>query len=160
MAARTDRPRPRRSPLHPGLVALGASLLIAVLATDVLYWRTLLFQWNNFSAWLLLAGLLVAALAGVAFVVDLASRRLGRIAWARFAALTLAALLSLLNIFVHSRDSYTAVVPQGIILSAVVAALLVAVGLRGYSLAAPRLASADLASPRLASDIDRSGTPS
>ncbi len=135
---RDDLPQRRQALLHPGLVTLGASLLIAVLATDVLYWKTLLFQWNNFSAWLLLAGLVVTALAAIAFVIDLLRRRLRGVAWLRLIALTAAALLSLLNIFVHSRDAYTAVVPEGIILSLIVAALLVAVGFSGYSLAASR----------------------
>ena len=43
----------------------------------------------------------------------------------------MAALLSVLNALVHSRDAYTAVVPEGLVLSAVVAALLIAVGFGG-----------------------------
>lgn len=121
----------RAALLHPGLVGCGAALLIAVFVADVLYWQTLLFQWNNFSAWLLLAGLLVAGLAAIAFVIDLARRALARISWLRLAGLTIAALLSLLNAFVHSRDAYTAVVPEGIILSTVVAIILLAIGLGG-----------------------------
>ncbi len=140
---RIDNPRSRQTLLHPGLIALGASLLLAVFVTDVLYWKTLLFQWNNFSAWLLLAGLLVTAFAAAAFFFDLLSRRFAGVAWLRLVALTAAALLSLLNIFVHSRDGYTAVVPEGIILSAAVAAILIAVGIGGYSLAASRLEPID-----------------
>ena len=34
---------------HAPLVASGATLLIAALVTDVLYWRTALTQWENFS---------------------------------------------------------------------------------------------------------------
>jgi uncharacterized membrane protein len=47
-------------------------------------------------------------------------------------------LLSLLNAFVHSRDGYTAVVPQGLCLSAIVTVLLLVIGWRGWSLAALR----------------------
>ena len=130
-------PERRRSLLHPQLIAFGASLLIGVFVTDVLYWRTLLFQWNNFSSWLLLAGLAVAGIAGIAFAVDLAKRRVGRIAWLRLLGLTFAVLLSLLNAFVHSRDAYTAIVPEGIILSAVVAVILIVVGVGGWSLGSP-----------------------
>ena len=107
--------------------------------TDLLYWRTLLFQWNNFSGWLLLAGLIVAGIAGIAFVVDLARGLVRQISWLRLLGLTAAALLSLLNAFVHSRDSYTAVVPEGIILSAIVAVILIAVGFRGWSLDTRRI---------------------
>lgn len=130
---------PRRALFHPGLVAAGAALLIAAFVTDVLYWKTLLFQYDNFSGWLLAGGLALAFLAAVAFVVDLALGRVRRVAWLRLAGLTTAALLGLLNSFVHSRDAYTAVVPQGIALSAIVTLILAAVGITGgWSLASRR----------------------
>jgi uncharacterized membrane protein len=132
-------PERRRVLLHPGLIASGATLLVATFVSDVLYWQTLLFQWNNVSEWLLAGGLVLAALAAIAFVIDLALRRLRKIAWLRFVGLMLAALLSLLNAFVHSRDAYTAVVPEGIILSAIVTVILIVVGVGGgWSLASRR----------------------
>ena len=131
-------PERRRALLHPGLIASGATLLVATFVSDVLYWQTLLFQWNNVSGWLLAAGLVLVALAAIAFVIELTLRRLREIAWLRLAGLTLAALLSLLNAFVHSRDAYTAVVPEGIILSAIVTVILIVVGVGGgWSLASP-----------------------
>jgi uncharacterized membrane protein len=122
--------------LHPGLVAAGAALLVAAFVTDILYWQTLSDQWETFSVWLLTGGLVLAALAGLALLLDVALRRLGAMAWWRFAGLVAAALLSLLNAFVHSRDAYVAVMPQGLELSVVVTALLFAVGRRGWSLGA------------------------
>ena len=122
--------------LHPRLIAPGAALLIAAFATDVIYARTLLFQWDNFSIWLLAAGLVFAALAGLALLLDVARRRIGAMAWGRFAGFTVAALLSLLNAFVHSRDAYTAVVPNGLELSALVTVILLVLGWRGWSLSA------------------------
>ena len=137
--SRVEVPRSARGLLHPGVIAAGSTLLIATFVSDLLYWRTLLFQWNNMSAWLLAAALIITALAAVAFVIDLVLRRVDRIAWLRLAGLAVAALLGLLNAFVHSRDAYTAVVPEGIILSAIVAAILVVVGISGgWSLASPR----------------------
>jgi uncharacterized membrane protein len=124
-------------PLHPRLIGSGAMLLIAAFATDVIYAKTLLFQWDNFSVWLLTCGLLLAAFAGVALVLDILLHRVARIDWERFAGFAVAALLSLLNAFVHSRDAYTAVVPQGIVLSASVAILLVFIGWWGWSVSAP-----------------------
>ena len=109
----------------------GATLLIAAFVTDFLYWQSDLFQWNNFSGWLLAAGLVLAALGAIALVIDLLLHRVRQIAWLRLAGLTLAALLSLLNAFVHSRDAAAAVVPEGIVLSAVVTVLLLGVGLSG-----------------------------
>ncbi len=124
--------------LHPRMIAAGAALLIAAFVTDLTYWRTLLFQWNNFSIWLITAGLVVAAFAGLALVWEVVRGRVGAIAWVRFAGFTVAALLSLLNAFVHSRDAYSAVVPQGVGLSALVTVILLVLGLHGWSLRAVR----------------------
>jgi uncharacterized membrane protein len=122
--------------LHPRLIGAGAILLIATAATDLAYTTSLLVQWENFSMWLLTGGLVLAAFAGAALVIDLLLHRVRNIDWLRFGGFTLAALLSLLNALVHSRDAYTAVVPQGIELSALVAVLLIMLGWRGWSLTA------------------------
>ena len=125
--------------LHPGLVASGATLLIAAFFSDLLYWRTLLYQWNNLSQWLLAGGLVLALLAAIAFLIDLLRGEVRQVAWLRLAGIAVAGLLGLLNAFVHSRDAYTAVVPQGIALSAVVAVLLLLIGMTGgWSLARRR----------------------
>ena len=133
MSERPDGP-PR--PLHPRLIAPGATLLVAALATDLIYSRTLLFQWGNFSIWLITAGLILAALAGLAVLLDAVRGRLGALAWGRFAGFAAAALLSLVNAFVHTRDAYAAVVPDGLELSALVTVILLILGWRGWSLRA------------------------
>ena len=125
-----------RRPLHPRLVGSGAVLLIATFVSDIIYANTLLFQWENFSIWLLTSGLILAAFGGVTLVLDVLSHRIARIDWVKFTGLTVAAMLSLPNAFVHSRDAYTAVVPQGIVLSASVAILLIIIGWRGWSVSA------------------------
>jgi uncharacterized membrane protein len=120
-------------PLHPRLIGAGAVLLIAVLASDVAYEKTLLFQWDNVSIWLLTGGLLLAAFAALALILDVASHRIKKIDWLRFSGFAAAALLSLLNALVHSRDAYTAVVPDGLELSLLVSVILVIVGRHGWS---------------------------
>jgi uncharacterized membrane protein len=125
-------------PWHPRLIALGAALLMAAFVTDLVYLRTLSFLWETFSIWLLTSGLVLAALAGIALLLDVLLRRVRAIDWLSFAGLTAAALLSLLNAFIHSRDGYTAVVPEGIALSGLVTVLLLVVGWRGWSLGALR----------------------
>lgn len=138
----------QRRLLHPGLVASGATLLIAGFVSDVLYWQSLLFQWNNVSQWLVAAGMVFALLAAIAFALDVVLRRVGRIAWLRFGAVAVAAMLGLLNAFVHSRDAYTAIVPQGLILSAIVSVILLAVGLTGgWALAARRTVAVTSSTP-------------
>lgn len=121
--------------LHPLFVAAGAALLITALVTDIFYAETLLFEWNIFSIWLITAGLIAAGLAGVALVLDVLLGRAGPINWLRFVLLIGAALLSVMNALVHSRDSYSAVVPQGLMLSVVVTVTLLIVVVHGWSVA-------------------------
>jgi len=135
-------PAPPQNLLHPRVIAAGAALLLAGFVTDVCYWRTLLVQWENFSMWLLAGGLVAALLAGLLLLLDAALGRLGSIAWGRFLLLTAAALVSLVNAFVHSRDAYTAVIPQGLALSTLAAALLLIVGAHGWSLGVEPVAHA------------------
>jgi uncharacterized membrane protein len=52
--------------------------------------------------------------------------------------LAAAAILSIVNVLVHTRDAWTSVVPTGITLSAIVAALLLVAGIRGWSATAIR----------------------
>ena len=120
--------------VHPGFIGSGSTLLIAAFATDLFYYETSLMQWANFSAWLITAGLLLALVAGLALLFDVLIGRAGRISRFRFAVLTVVSLLSLLNVFIHSRDAWTSVVPQGLLLSAIVSSLLIIVGWRGWSL--------------------------
>ena len=123
-----------RVPLHPRFVGFGATLLIGAFATDLAYAQSEIFQWENLSVWLITAGLVLAAVAAVILIFDLVAHRIAAINWLRFWSFTGAVLLSILNVLVHSRDAYTAVVPQGVILSGIVAAILLALGWwRGWS---------------------------
>jgi uncharacterized membrane protein len=47
-----------------------------------------------------------------------------RPAWIRASAFAAAVVLSIFNVFIHSRDGYTAVVPTGLTLSGIVLAVL------------------------------------
>lgn len=123
----------RRWQLHPFLVSIGGTLLIAAFPSDIMYSQTSLMQWSNASEWLIAVGMVFALLAAIALAVDLLADRARRISWIDLVLLAVAALLSLLNAFVHSRDAWTTVEPQGIWLSGISALLLLIVGLRGWS---------------------------
>jgi uncharacterized membrane protein len=123
--------RPPRALLHPGFIGVGATLLTAAFVTDLMYYHTALPQWANFSAWLIAAGLVVALVATIVLAIDFLTGRAGRISWIQFCLVAAAALLSLVNVFVHSRDAWTTVVPQGIGLSLIVTILLLASAVRG-----------------------------
>jgi uncharacterized membrane protein len=107
------------------LVSFSAAYFAGALVTDLVYWQMPDVLWERFSIWLISAGLVMAGLATIAYVIDLAGRRrIDRPAWPRVVGYALAVLLSLVNAFVHSRDGYTAVVPTGLMLSALVVAVL------------------------------------
>ena len=121
-------------PIHPMLVPFPIVCFIGALITDIAYWRTANIQWANFSAWLLAAGLVMGALAAVAGLIDFLGSRSVRAqppAWPHLIGNVVVMGLSLVNVFVHSRDAWTSVVPTGLILSAVVVAILAVTGWLG-----------------------------
>ena len=119
-------PRKRRGrPMHKILVSFSVAYFTGAFVTDLVYWQMPDVLWERFSIWLIAAGLIMAGVATVAYVIDLAGRRrIDRPAWPRAIGYGLAVLLALTNAFVHSRDGYTAVVPTGLTLSALVIVVL------------------------------------
>src|SRR2546423_374792 len=104
--------RPRGQPIHRMLVSFSAAYFAGALVTDLVYWQMPDVMWERFSIWLITAGLIMAGLATVAYVIDLAARRrIDRPGWPRVGGYALAVLLALTNAFVHSRAGFTAVVP-------------------------------------------------
>lgn len=120
-------------PIYPFFVGLGGALLMAALFTDYMYSSNSLMQWSNFSAWLILGGLVLALVSAIILAIEMLLHRTGPIRWLDFAVLAVAAILSIINEFIHTRDAWTTVVPSGITLSAIVAALLLIAGLRGWA---------------------------
>ncbi len=130
-------------PLYSLLVQFPVVCFVGALVSDIAYWRTDLFIWETFSVWLLAAGCLFAGLAGLVGLIEFVRDRRLRswpLAWPHALTSLLAAALSVVNVLVHSRDGYTAVVPEGITLSAVVVVLMLAAAWMGR--AAPRPISA------------------
>ena len=128
--------------IHRILTPFPVAYFTGALATDLAYWRTAEVMWEAFSAWLITAGLIVACLALIAALIDLATGR-HKAAWARVIGYVLAILLALTNVFVHSRDAYTAVVPTGLLLSGLVVVILLAMAPTGWVLTSPRSAGAN-----------------
>jgi uncharacterized membrane protein len=131
--------RPRGRPIHKILVSFSAAYFAGALVTDLVYWQIPDVLWERFSIWLITAGLIMAGLAAIAYVIDFAAgRRIDRPAWPRVVGYTVAVLLSLMNAFVHSRDGYTAVVPTGLMLSGLVIVVLLLTAWVGRALLANR----------------------
>src|ERR1700704_273328 len=135
----------RGEPIHPRLVSFPVAYFTAAFVTDLAYWQTADVMWESFSDWLITAGLITAGFAVIVFVIDLVlGKRSRTLAWPHAVGYVLVVLLSLLNAFVHSRDGYTAVVPTGLTLSALVVVILLIAGRAGRALIARRRERADL----------------
>jgi uncharacterized membrane protein len=94
-------------------------------------------QWANFSVWLITVGLIFAAFAALAGVIDfLSDRRIRNLRAARIHAIgnVIAVVLSIFNAFVHSRDAYTSVAPTGLFLSVLVVLILLVTGWNGWEM--------------------------
>jgi uncharacterized membrane protein len=124
-------------PIHPMLVPVPIVCFVGVFFTDLAYWRSANMQWANMSAWLLTVGLLVSVLVVIAGLIDfLGERRIRalRAAWIHAVGNALVLILSILNAFIHSRDGYTSVVPEGLLLSTAVVIILCITGWNGWEM--------------------------
>ena len=124
-------------PLHAMLAPITAVCFAETLVADIVYWRSATMMWADMSTWLLTAGLVVglfAVITGlVAFFGNANIRRL-RAAWIYGFSGAAVMILSLFNIFVHSRDAYTSVVPTGIVLSTLVVLILLVSAWSGWDM--------------------------
>jgi uncharacterized membrane protein len=124
-------------PIHAMLVPIPIVCFVATLITDIVYWRTASMQWANMSAWLLVVGLIVSVFAVSTGAIDFfKDRRVRELHTARIHVLgnVLALVLSIFNVFIHTRDAYTSVVPAGLILSALVVLILLVTVWNGWSM--------------------------
>ena len=124
-------------PIHPIFAPFPIACFTGALVTDLVYWRTADMTWETFSIWLITAGIIMGVLAGIAGAIDfLGNRRIRELSpgWPHALGNTLALILSFINAFVHSRDGYTSVVPEGLILSALVVVILAFTGWMGWSM--------------------------
>ncbi len=124
-------------PIHAMFVQFPVVCFTLTMLTDIAYWRTANLMWQNFSSWLLFAGLVFAALAILAGIVDFALRpaiRSRRPAWPHAIGSIVVVLLALLNSLVHAGDGWTGVVPWGLTLSIVTFVVMVITDWLGRSL--------------------------
>jgi uncharacterized membrane protein len=125
-----------RHPIHSILVPFPIACFVGAFLTDLAYWRTAEMMWADFSAWLLIVGLIMGVLAAVAGLIDFLGNRLVRTrtpAWPHMLGNIVVLVLSLVNALVHSRDAWISVVPTGLILSTIVVLILPVTGWLGWS---------------------------
>ena len=121
-----------RNPLRAVFAPFRDACFTLALLTDIAYWQTSFLMWQNFSAWLLLAGLVFGGIALIGGALDLLLRRdlRGRgHAWLHALGTVIVLALAIINSLVHAGDGWTAIVPGGLILSAVTVVLIVLLAL-------------------------------
>jgi len=124
-------------PIHPMLVPIPIACYLGALATDIAYANTAEMQWSNFSAWLLLVGIVFTVLAAVAGLIDvLGEPRIRSLAaaWVHAGGNVIVLVLAIFNSFVHTHDAYTSVVPTGLTLSVITVLILLVTGWLGGEL--------------------------
>ena len=116
-----------RRTIRSRLVSVAAVCFTGAFLTDVAYALTSNIDWANFSAWLLAIGAVFGALAVVAALASLVSGRVARArlpAWEVLAGEAVVLVLAVFDNLIHSRDAWTSVMPVGLVLSAVIAAVM------------------------------------
>jgi uncharacterized membrane protein len=121
-------------PLHSILLAFPPTLFVGALASDITYWMTFQIQWSNFSSWLIAGGLLGGGFAVVWALINVFRLRRYRSKrpLAYFGVLLVAWVLGFVNALVHAKDAW-AIMPEGLLLSAVTALLALGAAWIGYS---------------------------
>jgi len=107
-------------PVHRFLQAFPVAGFTGALVTDVIYALTTNIIWVDFSDWLLAVGFGMGILALIAGLINLVRRRRtrsGRLTAVYVVGSLVVMAIAGLNNFVHSRDAWTSVVPEGLALS-------------------------------------------
>ena len=125
-------PRPLH-PLHAILLAGTVPLFLGVLLSDIAYFSSYELQWKNFASWLLVGGLVFGGFALLwAFIEVLRVRPRGLQKVLYFFLLLAIWVLGFINALVHAGDAWASM-PEGIILSAIVAVLALAATGLGFA---------------------------
>ena len=124
-------------PIHPMLVPLPIAFLSAVLGTDLAYWRSGDAFWARASRALLTAGVVSGAAAAPFGALDLLTipkARESTIGWGHAIGNWVVLVLSALNLYRRRERPDRAILPTGLILSALAAAIITVTGWLGGEL--------------------------
>jgi uncharacterized membrane protein len=124
-------------PIHPMLIPFPIAFFVATFVCDLVFWGTGNTSWFDATPWLLGAGLIMAALAAVAGLTDVvgdAQIRALSTAWWHAGGNVLVVLIELYNLYSRYMQGSAAVLPTGIVLSAIVVAILLFTGWKGWEM--------------------------
>jgi uncharacterized membrane protein len=119
------------------IVPIPIVCFVGAFLTDLAYAWTAEMMWADFSAWLVSVGVVMGFLAAIFGLIDFLGNRFIRAqrpAWPHAIGNIAVLVLATINMFVHTRDAWTSVVPWGLTLSAVVVLILLFTGWMGWSM--------------------------
>ncbi len=123
-------------PIHPMLIPFPVAFLVTTLVADLVYWGTRNPDWATAALWLVGAGVIMALVAAVAGFTDfLGEARIRQMndAWLHFLGNLLAVAISAFNWYWHFGGA-DAVLPWGVVLSAIVVCILLFTGWKGWEM--------------------------
>lgn len=113
-------------PLHGMLLGAANGFLFSGFLSDWAYAGSTEIQWKNFAGWLIIGGLVFTGFALLWMLVDLVRLPLGRgPRIVAFVLLLAGFVLGIVDELVHAKDAWASM-PEGLILSGVVAVLAIA----------------------------------
>jgi uncharacterized membrane protein len=124
-------------PIHPMLIPFPIAFFVATLVCDIAFWRSGNAAWTTASVWLLGAGLLMAALAAVAGLIDVLGEpriRALREVWWHAGGNVLLVLIQAWSWYARYTEGTAAVMPKGLVLSLVAVGLMLFTGWMGWQM--------------------------
>jgi len=119
------------------LIPFPIAFFIATFVCDLVYWQSGNAAWANATIWLLGAGIVMAALAAVAGLIDVIGERRIRAladAWWHAGGNVIVVLIEIYNWYARYDHGAAAIVPKGLILSLVVTCILLFTGWKGWEM--------------------------
>lgn len=124
-------------PVHPMLIPFPIACFVLAFVSDLAFWKTSSDFWASASLWLLGVGLIVAALAAVAGLIDVLGddqiRNLSD-AWLHAGGNVIAVVIELYNWYSRYEHGTAAIIPTGLVLSLIVVLILLFTGWKGWEM--------------------------
>jgi uncharacterized membrane protein len=125
-------------PIHPALIPFPIAFFIGALASDLAYYVTTDLFWARASLWLVGAGVVSAAAAAVFGLIDFSTisrARAHRDGWIHVLGNSTIVLLQIVSWYLRASMGPEAIIPWGLAISAIGAAMLGVTGWYGGELA-------------------------
>jgi len=116
-------------PFHAFVLGGVLPLFLGSLLSDYAYWTAFDVQWSNFASWLLIGAMVHTTLALLCGIVGLVRHRHGLLYVLLLAAIW---ILGFFNCLHHARDAW-AVMPAGLVMSAILTVLALVATWIGFS---------------------------